>query len=346
MKNLTLFFVLLVSSAGQAQVVSGLYGGTLFNDTTKMLQKYEVALSEYRGRITGYSYTTFVSNDTFYYGIRRVTATKKDGNLIIEDDKMLANNFPESPAKKVRRISTIPLIEVGADTVTYLKGRWHTTRTKEYYSVPGSMDLRRDMDSSQSALISHLKELNIIPSGYALTQSESVVVKEAKLKTNKEDKSKAKTEEKTVDKTEPVVVKATETMATSVTAAKTPVANTTFISIPYTQRQEKVLQKMVVASDSLVLSFYDNGVVDGDVISVYLNGQNVIDHAKLKEAAIKKTVPTTLADGELKLVLVAETLGSLPPNTGLLIIQDGSNRYEIRFSADLQTNASIILRRK
>src|SRR5688500_3106235 len=104
MKNLFFAFLLILSVKGQSQVVSGIYSGTLFNDTTKMVQKYEVALSEYRGKITGYSYTTFIVNDTFYYGVRSVSAVKKDGNLIIEDEKMLANNFPESPAKKVRRI--------------------------------------------------------------------------------------------------------------------------------------------------------------------------------------------------------------------------------------------------
>ena len=48
----------------------------------------------------------------------------------------------------------------------------------------------------------------------------------------------------------------------------------------------------------------------------------------------------------MKLTLVADNLGSIPPNTGLLIIQDGNERYQIRFSADLQTNASVILRKK
>src|SRR5688572_3036538 len=122
MKNLILAFILLLSVKGEAQIVSGIYAGTLFNDTTKMQQKYEVALSEYRGKITGYSYTTFIVNDTFYYGIRSVSAIKKNGQLIIEDEKMLANNFPESPAKRVRRVSTIPINAIDTDTITTLSG--------------------------------------------------------------------------------------------------------------------------------------------------------------------------------------------------------------------------------
>ena len=44
--------------------------------------------------------------------------------------------------------------------------------------------------------------------------------------------------------------------------------------------------------------------------------------------------------------LVAENLGSLPPNTGLLTIWDGEKYYQVHFSADMQTNASITIRRK
>jgi hypothetical protein len=326
MKNLILTFILILSFKAQSQVVSGLYAGTLYNDTTKMLQRYEVALSEYRGKITGYSYTTFIANDTFYYGIRNISVVKKEGQLIIEDGKMIVNNFPESPAKGVRRISTIPLNALETDTITTLSGRWHTTKTKEYYSVPGSVDMKRDNDSSQSALISHLRELKILGPEYAASRTEAIAV-------NNQPAEKPKRSTPTV------VAKEASAKPATVNA----IASTT--PIPYTQRKENVIENLSITADSLTISFYDNGVVDGDSISVYLNGENVLDNAKLTAAAIKKTVPVKVTNGELRLVLVAESLGTLPPNTGLLIIQDGTNKYNIRFSADLQTNAAIILRR-
>jgi len=46
------------------------------------------------------------------------------------------------------------------------------------------------------------------------------------------------------------------------------------------------------------------------------------------------------------LVLYAENLGKYPPNTGLLIVHDGNDTYQIRFSADLQQNAAVIFKRK
>ncbi|MGZ8544421.1 MAG: hypothetical protein ACXWV0_03950, partial [Flavisolibacter sp.] len=50
--------------------------------------------------------------------------------------------------------------------------------------------------------------------------------------------------------------------------------------------------------------------------------------------------------GDLEILLVAENLGSIPPNTGLMTITDGDKIYQVNFSADMKTNASIIIRRK
>jgi hypothetical protein len=74
MKNLIFIFLLSFSVNNlSAQYIGGLYSGTLINDSTKKVQTYELALNEYRDKIWGYSYTTFVVNDTFYYGIKKVT---------------------------------------------------------------------------------------------------------------------------------------------------------------------------------------------------------------------------------------------------------------------------------
>jgi hypothetical protein len=48
----------------------------------------------------------------------------------------------------------------------------------------------------------------------------------------------------------------------------------------------------------------------------------------------------------LQMIMFAENLGSISPNTGLLIVQDGRDRYEIRFSGDLNKNAAIIFKRR
>lgn len=356
-KLLVLLAAAALYTAGEAQVVSGLYMGTVYSDSTKRDEKYELALSEYRGKITGWAYTTFVVNDTFYYGIRRVKAVREGEELVVTDVDFLAHNFPEAAAKKVRRTMVFPL--TGADTVVNLKGTWQTNQTKRYYAVGGTMQLARDNDSSASALVAHLKELGVIRDE---VYYQDPVVAKAKTKEPKEKvkpeparepvaaavKKEKRNEPATPAATEPAVAKtpaAKEAKATTESPKATPVAAPAVL--PYEQRADKVIQTVGVGSDSLTLSFYDNGVVDGDIISVYVNGQNVLSSAKLTGVAIKKTIQVAnLGTGPVRLTLVAESLGSLPPNTGLLIVRDGDKRYDVRFSADLQTNATIVFNKE
>lgn len=320
--SLFLFFSLKAS----AQHVSGLYTGKLTNDSLKMVQDYQLALSEYRGKITGYSYITFVSNDTFYYGIKRIKARKENGNLIVEDVAMLANNYPVRPAKGVHVTNIIPLPK--EDTLRIVDGKWETNQTKRYYGISGGMKMQRDNDSANSALINHLKELNII---------DYRDVEEAVVKTEVKRESKPSRPAAPVKPT--VSAKPKET----VRKESKPVTTLT----PPEERKVTPIQTIAVVSDSLVLSFYDNGVVDGDTISVYMNGTNVISKTKLTEAAVKKVIYIgTENTADITLTLVAENLGTIPPNTGLLIIQDGTQKHQIRFSADMQNNAAIILRRQ
>jgi hypothetical protein len=425
MKNCLLLFLISFSFSASAQIVSGIYLGKLQNDSNKKIQNYELALSEYRGKITGYAYTTFVSNDTFYYSIKKIKATRTEKELIVEDDKMIINNFPESPAKGVRQVNTIQL--TNEDTLRQMKGGWHTTKTKVYYALTGDMKLMRDADSSRSALIGHLRELNIIGNdNYGNTASgdnrETRVAKNTKSSGSKG--SKEKNQQAGKDQAQAVVPQVQETMSKSngqnetgikqtvagnntstetvaketssretltknsssretiaketssketavtgsqqeeskmarnasaidplsgkshSTGSKTSVMRSAPpIATPYELRGKNQMPVVEVSSDSLVLAFYDNGVIDGDSISVYVNGQAIVSHTRLTATATKKTIYIGKQQ-DVQLLLVAENLGSLPPNTGLLVIRDGDNNYQLNFSADLQTNAAVTIRKK
>jgi hypothetical protein len=112
-------------------------------------------------------------------------------------------------------------------------------------------------------------------------------------------------------------------------------------------RNSEFAQTVNFKSDSLELSLYDNGEIDGDTVSVFMNGVPIMSRQGLKASAIKKTI--YLAPGtndEFTLVLFAENLGKYPPNTGLLVVHDGDDVYNVRFSADYQKNAGVVFRRK
>ncbi len=112
-------------------------------------------------------------------------------------------------------------------------------------------------------------------------------------------------------------------------------------------RKSEFLQVVEFKTDSLELALYDNGEIDGDTVSVLMNGETILAKQGLKASAIRKTIyiqPGRTED--FTLVLFADNLGKYPPNTGLLVVHDGEDIYHLRFSSDFQKSSGIIFRRK
>lgn len=143
---------------------------------------------------------------------------------------------------------------------------------------------------------------------------------------------------------ETVIAETKKTVPATITTQ--PVINAPFAAAMVKERKTAPPQEVNFRSDSLELALYDNGEVDGDSVSVLMNGEIILAKQGLKTSAIKKTIYIQPGTNEVMLVLYAENLGKYPPNTGLLVVYDGDDRYQVRFSADLQQNASVIFRRK
>lgn len=112
-------------------------------------------------------------------------------------------------------------------------------------------------------------------------------------------------------------------------------------------RKSEFSQEVFFSGDSLLLSIYDNGEIDGDTVSIYMNGEILLAKQGLKSTAIKKTIYLPPGkDDEFTLVLFAENLGKYPPNTGLLVVKDGNDIYNLRFSSDFNKSSGIVFRRK
>lgn len=306
--------------------LTGLWKGTLYNDTTGKTLRYEIAISENKGKLSGYTHTFFIIDDKQYYGVKRVKIKKQDGKLILETAELLSDNYPVAPAKGVKQIDMLTL-DV-QDSIMILSGPFTTTRTREYHPLTGSIKVQRKNDFRQSALVPHLEELGLINDLSFVPKPEPVVVAVVK-------------KEPVVKKEKPVKEKPVE--ATVVTKAA-PI--NTAPAADVNNRKITTIQSVYYKSDSLVLTLYDNGEVDGDTVSVLMNGNVIIPKQGLSTRAYRKTIYTKDMPDSIQLVMYAETLGSIPPNTGLLVVHDGENIYEIRFSGDYQTNAAIIFRRK
>ncbi|HEX7846581.1 MAG TPA: hypothetical protein VF476_12340, partial [Chitinophagaceae bacterium] len=162
MKNLKLLILLVLSPLTFfAQQLTGLWVGTLTNDSTSIRQdqSFEIALTEYKGKVYGYSRSTFIVNDTLYYIMKRVKGTIEGNVCEVQDDEIISCNFQKRLEKKVKVIHTFRMNET--DSTWQLDGNWKTTQTKKYYSVSGKTDLKEEKDVYNSKLFPHLEELNL-----------------------------------------------------------------------------------------------------------------------------------------------------------------------------------------
>ena len=505
--------------------LTGLWKGFLYNDTTRKNLPYQIAISEEKGKLSGYSYTLFDIDGKKEQGVKKIKIKLKDDQVIIEDVELISNDYSAPPPKKVRQTSVANLLV--NDTSMQLTGKWNTNQTKEYRPLTGTLQLQRAVDFKPLALFKKLVELKLDQSLSFVKEennrnAEFAIKEKAKSETNpttppalpitdadkpamvavagaekktaaaldnkpsmniikpatepvavtladapevaepapmkkisqviavntapkmkpvssgqtgikistlripknivappaKEitvavnntkktgeqliaEKEKAIATAPVTNKTKPVAIitpvkkenkppadivkkagpiEKPVTISTPVSGNKTlpviaakeplktpapvsatliapPVKNELPANMPpslvkaaaanVAERKMNSQQSVFFESDSLVLTLYDNGDVDGDTVSVLMNGQIIFAKQGLSTKANSKTIyiekgmPDTLS-----MIMYAENLGSIPPNTGLMIIMDGEKRYEVRFSADLKNNAAILLRRR
>ncbi|MFC4232094.1 hypothetical protein ACFOW1_09335 [Parasediminibacterium paludis] len=114
----------------------------------------------------------------------------------------------------------------------------------------------------------------------------------------------------------------------------------------YSNRQKVYTQELDIESSSVRIELYDNGEIDYDSVSLYLNDKLVLGSTMLKHSAITITLPLSDSLEYNELSMFADNLGLIPPNTAALILYDGKIRHEIMMTSDLNRNATIKLRRK
>lgn len=122
---------------------------------------------------------------------------------------------------------------------------------------------------------------------------------------------------------------------------KDPVAEQMFIT------RKKINQGQIpIAGDSIELNFYDNAEVDGDSISLFLNGNLLFNHVLLSTQAHTFKVATADLPNGSELTMVAENLGSIPPNTALMLAYVDGQRYSARIESTEKTSGVIKLVRR
>jgi hypothetical protein len=98
-----------------------------------------------------------------------------------------------------------------------------------------------------------------------------------------------------------------------------------------------------VIGDSIELNFYDNAEVDGDSISLFLNGKLLFNHVLLSAQAYTFKIPSADLPEGSELTMVAENLGTIPPNTAFMMAIVNGERYTAGIESTEQTSGVIKL---
>ena len=303
----TLFFLPFWLSA---QDITGVWTGYIKTPGSQL--EYELAITGGDKKLSGYSLIIYPKDGIENIGIKTAKIKQGKKEIYFEDGELVYDNFTTQP-RRVKMFGDLTLIM--KDTLMILQGSFSTRSLdfRDTRTYSGEVFLQKTARPYSSKMLITMDEINLV---HNLLFTGTKKPKAVKQPTNNNLKKE-----------------------TTGTVIKSPVKPT--------ERKIQKISEIFFNSDSLLLSFYDNGTVDGDTVSMVLNGKMIAQKIKLTTNAFRVTIPTKIGQNDsLLLIMHAESLGLIPPNTGLLIIQDGTTRHEIRFEGDLQRSSAIVLRKK
>ena len=290
-----------------AQDITGVWTGYIKTPGSQL--EYELAISSGDKWLAGYSLLIYLNDGIENIGIKKAKVKQSKKDIYFEDGDLVYDNFTTQP----RRIKMYGNLTLSIkDTLMILQGNFRTRSLdfRDTRTYNGEVYLEKSYHPLTSKMLVTMDELNFVH-GLSFAKVKRPIVKKP-----------------------PANTKKTETIAGTK-------------EIKPNERKIQKVSEIFFSSDSLQLSFYDNGTIDGDTISMVLNGKIIAEKIKLTTNAYRVTIPAKInLDDSLMLVMHAESLGLIPPNTGLLVIMDGTTRHEIRFEGDMQRSSAVILRKK
>ena len=328
----TLISLLLLSTSVQAQKLTGIWrgyfsaaNGIFRDDIGEEMYKYEVQIDQQsdnsaKGVTYSYKSTVFYGKSTMQ-GI--YTASSK--NLIIKELKLVELKIG-SNSEPCLMTCYLDYVKIGKLEV--LQGTFISTNAKNKKDCgSGKVYLERVLKSDFE-----LEEFLAHPKPAApITQQRPMV--------------------KPSNKDSDIVNRDNETDNTANTIKTTVPENkkstTTNVTPKVLVQRDNFLIKRILTSEPIVkVELFDNGTIDNDTISLYHNNEQVIIKGKLNYQPLTYSFNCGNEPVNHELILVAENLGEIPPNTAIMVVTIGKKRQEIFLTSDEKKNAKIIIEYK
>jgi len=111
------------------------------------------------------------------------------------------------------------------------------------------------------------------------------------------------------------------------------------------KRDNQLYETITLTDPEIEISLYDNAEIDGDVVTVLFNNEVVVSKQALSNVPIVRKLRAEPGKENL-LVMYADNMGRIPPNTAFMRIKNGEQIYKVLLSADEKKNATVAFRIK
>ncbi len=310
---------------------------------------YVIDLEVNGNDVTGYSYTYFTDNGKKYYTICKLVGVldKRRRYVEVRETARTKTNVPDNVTNSFQ-IHKLNWRTEGSNEI--LEGKWIPAPGQDKSNTGfGTTLLSKRQLTEISPLAKKLnskKDPNNSPEKSLMGMNKTkpslknpvkTTAPIAKATPKNTVKPFIKTPAKPLAKI-PVVIAKKDTVTKPIIVAK--VTTPKPVPIGFEKRSNNILQTVNVENASVKIELYDNGDIDGDSVSLFYNGKVLLAHKKLTTQSITLELPVN-DDDVNELVMYADNLGTIPPNTALMIVTDGNKRYEVRVTSDLKKSGTI-----
>ncbi|MCO5237530.1 MAG: hypothetical protein M9933_14820 [Chitinophagaceae bacterium] len=349
MKAWFVLFLLLSTLRGISQNLNGQWHGT-FNSANNIVAgegdtEYILELSIDGEKVSGYSYSYFNDPGKRYYVICRLDGSydAASKSIIVNEEEKVRSNTPSYMSDCLQTHILTYLKQGGTEK---LVGRWRGYRPNG--CGVGSTELER-------------KTLTRVTPPAAARRHHPPVAKNTPQQTKPAPKtSQGITSLRPPSQKQPSGAKSqtpkTDTPQQGITskpqkiagAGKTTLPEVTAPAIPgYMKRSKNILKVIdIPADEEIKVDFYDNGEIDGDTISVFFNDKLLLSKQGLTDKPLTLKIEYDTTREENELVMYADNLGTIPPNTALMIVTVNGKRHEVYITSTEKSSGTVRFRRK
>lgn len=105
-------------------------------------------------------------------------------------------------------------------------------------------------------------------------------------------------------------------------------------------REKELVKTLTVKSSAIKIELYDNAEIDHDTVTVLVNNKVLLYRQMLTDRPLTLHL-TAFANLPYEVVMYADNLGDIPPNTALMMITAGDQKFEVFLSSTESKSAAV-----